>query len=205
LPRVEPGYEEVIEQFAAFNACEMHLVVNKERLGLNSNTYHSLAEAYARGAAQIVHLEDDVVPSPDALEYFTWAISYLTTHDPRHTHLLASGYNKPESEPDKALTHCTARRPIWTPWGWGVDRGRLGWLLEKWCHRNPKCFTCAFKSKYRNTRSELFPVLSRIQNIGYEDGENGRTPEWYRANHRTPWVASRLAAARFREPGDHGN
>ncbi len=31
--------------------------------------------------------------------------------------------------------------------------------------------------------------LSRIQNIGYELGENGRTPEWYRAHHRTPWVA----------------
>jgi hypothetical protein len=33
------------------------------------------------------------------------------------------------------------------------------------------------------------PVLSRIQNIGYELGENGRTSEWYRANHRTPCVA----------------
>jgi hypothetical protein len=35
----------------------------------------------------------------------------------------------------------------------------------------------------------VFPILSRIQNIGYEMGENGRTPEWYCANHRTPWVA----------------
>ena len=31
--------------------------------------------------------------------------------------------------------------------------------------------------------------VSRIQNIGYELGENSRTAEWYRANHRTPWVA----------------
>ncbi len=35
----------------------------------------------------------------------------------------------------------------------------------------------------------MFPALSRIQNIGYELGENGRSAEWYRKNHRTPWVA----------------
>jgi len=35
----------------------------------------------------------------------------------------------------------------------------------------------------------MFPVLSRIQNIGLELGENSRTAEWYRANHRTAWVA----------------
>ena len=79
--------------------------------------------------------------------------------------------------------------PIWTPWGWAVDRKRLTWLIVNWCFRNRKCFTCQFRSQYRRTRREVFPVLSRIQNIGYEKGENGRTPEWYRANHRTPWVA----------------
>ncbi|MDF1845364.1 MAG: hypothetical protein P1U77_28465, partial [Rubripirellula sp.] len=30
----------------------------------------------------------------------------------------------------------------------------------------------------------------RLQNIGYEMGENGWTPQWYRVNHRTPWVAT---------------
>ena len=62
---------------------------------------------------------------------------------------------------------------------------------------NPKCFTCKIKSQYRRTRRELFPVLSRIQNIGYDLGENGRTPEWYRANHRAPWVAGQLDATEF--------
>ena len=51
---------------------------------------------------------------------------------------------------------------------------------------NPKCFTCKIKSQYRRTRRKLFSVLSRIQSIGYDQGENGRTAEWYRANHRTP-------------------
>jgi hypothetical protein len=40
---------------------------------------------------------------------------------------------------------------------------------------NPKCFTCKIKAQYRRTRRVLLPVLSRIQNIGYELGENNRT------------------------------
>ena len=62
---------------------------------------------------------------------------------------------------------------------------------------NSKSFTCKIKAQYRRTRSELFPVLSRIQNIGYDLGENNRSPEWYRANHRTPWVAGQVASETF--------
>jgi len=40
-------------------------------------------------------------------------------------------------------------------------------------------------------------VLSRIQNIGYELGENGRTAEWYREYHRTEWVAEKLTPIQF--------
>ena len=32
-----------------------------------------------------------------------------------------------------------------------------------------------------------------MQNIGYELGENRRSPQWYRANHRTEWVAGSIA------------
>ena len=78
-----------------------------------------------------------------------------------------------------------------------MDRSRLTWLLANWCTGNPKCFTCKIKAQYRRTRRELFPVLSRIQNIGYDLGENGRTAEWYRANHRTPWVAGRVTNGQF--------
>lgn len=49
---------------------------------------------------------------------------------------------------------------IWTPWGWAVDRSRLTWLIVNWCFRNRKCFTCQFRSQYRRTRREVFPVLS---------------------------------------------
>ncbi len=87
-----------------------------------------------------------------------------------------------------------------------MDRSRLAWLLANWCTGNSKCFTCKIKAQFRRTRRELFPVLSRIQNIGYELGGNSRTAEWYRANHRTPWVAMGEPRSSFacatRSPGD---
>ena len=89
--------------------------------------------------------------------------------------------------------------------GWAADRPRLTWLIVNWCFRNRKCFTCQFRSQYRRTRREVFPILSRVQNIGYEMGENGRTPEWYRANHQTPWVAGEVPAAAFQWLGSRPN
>lgn len=107
-----------------------------------------------------------------------------------HQILLASGCNKPKSEARPEQSHTCQTRPIWSPWGWAVHRRRLVWLIANWCSRKKKCFTCRFRAHYRRTRRELFPMLSRIQNIGYELGDNSRTAEWYHANHRTPWVAT---------------
>jgi hypothetical protein len=107
-----------------------------------------------------------------------------------HQILLALGYNKPKSEPRPDQSHACHTRPIWSPWGWAVDRRRLVWLIANWCTRNRKCFTCQFKQHYRRTRREVFPTLSRIQNIG-------RTLECYRANHRTPCVAGAIASRAF--------
>jgi hypothetical protein len=193
LPNVEPGHEEVIDAFRQWSACESRLAVNKERMGLNRNTQEALVRALLLRANVIVHLEDDTVPSPDALRYFDWAVREILIPDVKskdcHQITLASGYNKPKSQPRPDQSHLCDTRPIWTPWGWAMDRSRLSWLLANWCTGNSKCFTCKIKAQYRRTRRELFPVLSRIQNIGYDLGENGRSAEWYRANHRAPWVA----------------
>ena len=63
--------------------------------------------------------------------------------------------------------------------------------------RNPERLTCKIKSQYRRTRRELFPVLSHIQNIGHDLGESNRTPDQYRANHRTPWLAGQMTIGGF--------
>lgn len=199
LANVEPGVDEVIEQFRSWNACESRLIVNDERRGLNLNTQEVLVRAFKLRADIIVHLEDDTVPSPDALRYFHWAITIVLKSADDNL-LLASGYNKPAAGPGDS--HATGTRPIWCPWGWGVDRKRLSWLLSRWCTKNPKCFTCRIKQQYRGIRREIFPFLSRIQNIGYELGENDRTPQWYQDHHRSEEVAGQLPREHYQLPGN---
>ena len=81
LPNVEPGNDEVIAAFREWDACESRLVVNDKRLGLNKNTHDAVYQAFKLRADVMLHLEDDTVPSPDALHYFDWAVRELLIPD----------------------------------------------------------------------------------------------------------------------------
>jgi hypothetical protein len=48
----------------------LRLVVNEKRLGLKRNTYEAVFRAFKLRADVTLHLEDDTIPSPDALRYF---------------------------------------------------------------------------------------------------------------------------------------
>jgi len=66
-----------------------------------------------------------------------------------------------------------------------------------WWTRNLNCVARNFRSPYERLQKKLLPVLSSIHNIGYELGENSHTAEWYRANHRTPWVATMVVGMKY--------
>ena len=201
LPSVEPGDDGVRAAFESWSACESRPQWNAKRLGLNANTRSALERARALKPTVVVHLEDDTVPSHDALDYFAWAVREIVQPKRRgqrnHTISIAAGWNKPATAPTEADRWRCLTRKIWTTWGWAVDASTLNWLLVHWCPKNPRCFSCKFKETYSATRNEVFPVLSRIQNIGYEMGENRRTPQWYRDHHRAPWVAGELPPGEF--------
>lgn len=85
------------------------------------------------------------------------------------------------------------------PWGWAVDRTRLTGLIVNWCFRNRKCFTRQFRSQYRRTGREVFPILSLMQNIGDEKGEkrsdagvvSGQpSDDWGRREYEFPTIFS---------------
>ncbi|WP_144971489.1 hypothetical protein [Bremerella volcania] len=82
--------------------------------------------------------------STDALRYFDWVVRELLIPHVKSPDgcqiLLASGYNKPRREPPPDRSYDCETRPIWTPWGWAVDRSHLTWLIVNWCFRNLKCF-----------------------------------------------------------------
>ena len=91
-----------------------------------------------------------------------------------------------------------APRPIWSPWGWAVDRKRLTWLIvigtsetgsASLANSAPSTAAPAARS-IRCSAASRTSATRWVRTIG--------RPEWYRANHRTEWVASTTGGT------DHG-
>lgn len=171
-------------------------IVNDSRLGLNRNTYavlsrclYDLRDIRVDG---ILHIEDDTVLSPDALRYYMWA---LRTYGNDEDVFTISGYNKTKKPPEPK-DHANVKSRQWfTCWGWAASLHRVAEMLRMWSFKNPKSFATHQNKVVRGRRWEVYPVVSRVQNIGYRCGENGRSEGWYRKNHRTPYVATTI------EPG----
>jgi len=166
-------------------------VINDSRLGLNRNTHAVIARCLQENktAHAILHIEDDTVLSPDAILYYKWALSRYGD-DPRI--FTISGYNKTVNPPTLEQWSEVDTRYWFTCWGWAAMRHRIVEILDSWSFKNPKSFACHLNQKVRKRRKEVYPVVSRIQNIGYNHGENGRCWQWYYEHHRSPYVADRV-------------
>lgn len=170
----EPN-QDVIDVVNDITFIETKLVVNKERLGVRRNPFNVLDRAF-QDADFVVHLEDDLIVSPDALDLANW---YYDTFKDDPTKYMAYGFFNYESdmdEPEEIIQHarfnglgwCTFKtnwnkwfRPIWFDddinkrvWGpntWGWD-----WSVQAVC-----------KTEGLNT---LIPSFGRSNHIGREGG-----------------------------------
>jgi hypothetical protein len=136
-------------------------------LGFKASDYH-------------IHLEDDTVPSPDALRWFEWAgrnASPMT--------LTVSGYNQHGGE---AAPNMAAWRKWFTPWGWATWREHWEkYLLPAW----DTSFWDGGVQRIRDNlgMGEMFPRVSRIQNIGATRGAFCPSEDFHRENHHATRVA----------------
>lgn len=136
-------------------------------LGFEASGYH-------------VHLEDDTVPSVDALRWFEWAgrnASPMT--------LTVSAYNQHGGE---AEPNFCGYRKWFTPWGWAT--WRYAW--DK--HLQPAWDNSFWDGGVQRIRDnlgmgEVFPRVSRIQNIGATRGTFCPSEDFHRENHHATRVA----------------
>jgi hypothetical protein len=137
-------------------------------LGFKASDYH-------------IHLEDDTVPSPDALRWFEWAGRHASPMT-----LTVSGYNQHggEAEPNMAYF-----RHWFTPWGWATWRSHWEkYLLPGW----DTSFWDGGVQRIRDNlgMGEMFPRVSRIQNIGATRGAFCPSEYFHRENHHANRVAT---------------
>lgn len=191
----EPTNDEVISLAKNFRPQRSFVIINPKPYGCNLNIFQCLAIGFDNNDFHI-HLEDDTIPAKDFLVYCEWAKNQYINDQ---TIFSISGYvninNKTEhySQPSDNI-HLIKRRNWFTPWGWATWRNRWDSVKNElyngiitdtkysWdhlLHRN-------IKDKY-----EVYPAVSRIQNIGAENGTYVPNPQWHKSHQYNEfWLES---------------
>ena len=186
--------DETQEQVNAVARYGFEPFVYPSRQGCNLAIGKAFAYGFADEQADFhVHLEDDTVPTRDCLRWFAWARDRYRG-DP--SVMNVSGYQRVSN---RRLAECGLRR-WFTPWGWATWRDRWAGLAAGWAAHEPS-WDVVVNHALRAGRYEVFPTVSRIQNIGAERGTHVPSSEWHAANHHVAETADDLVS-NFTAPVD---
>lgn len=197
---LEPGNQEVLQLAQGFNASRHNSVhQNANILGCHPNIRSALRSGFQHGEF-VVLLEDDIVLSKDSLVWFVHAMNkYRNDPTVFSVSTYGDTCHASSEVIESDLFFSSSRRKHFTPWGWGmwkdryddISRDYSGWdtqmnfqvhmatdnsgtvSLFRVPATNFKCY--CFQVNYakeglRKARHEVFPVLSRSNNIGLEQG-----------------------------------
>ena len=160
------------------------------RVGCNAAIMNAFAYGFQVMESEFhLHFEDDTVPTRDALRWFAWA---RDAYRDQARIMNVSGYQRVSNG---CLDECGARR-WFTPWGWGVWRDRWDGLAAGWVRDDATSWDVVVNHVLRAGRHEVFPTVSRIQNIGAERGTHVPSAEWHAANHRVAVTADDITGVK---------
>lgn len=152
------------------------LIVKKHRShkGCNGNTLSALVHGFSIGN-YVVHVEDDILLAPDALEFSEWASQFES--DPK---IFTIGlWRHPKGwMPDQ-------KRP-WIPgherkadgadgfhvWGWATWKSRWVEIEKAWTKGDDRTasWDTVMSTTVRGNRLSLLPYIARANNIGSDLG-----------------------------------
>jgi hypothetical protein len=190
LAHIEPGDEEVHALIRAIDFAECRRVENPYVQDVSLNTENALRHGFLM-ADYVIHIEDDIVCAPDALRYYEWCRERYRD-DPRV--FSVTGYNRRSTPAPPEESHTVRLRQWFHPWGvatwkdrWERFQGQLfGCRADPWAVYLNKTY-CSGGSPPQC--HEVYPELSRSQNIGLEKARSSRSPEWYREHHMLKYWA----------------
>lgn len=194
---VTPEMESIALSFAS-NKANRYVTVRTSRLGPHANKRLALKHAFdTHNASFAMLLEDDVILARDALLFMEYARRTYAHDDSVFTVTGYANNCKKEGCTIASVFHnALGRRRHYTPWFWGTWRNRWIEIMEAgWSGWDVEMnFALDAKRNIRNSdidrglrrdRYEIFPVLSRSNNIGFENGFHSHsfTPEQMKAMH----------------------
>ena len=154
--------------------------VSPAHLGCGAAILYAMTYGFEQSDFHI-HLEDDTVPSPDCLRWFEWAGRNATSKT-----LTISGYNQHGGE---AQESACGFRQWFTPWGWATWKSNFDkYLKPSW---DPSFWDGGVQRiREKLGMGEMFPHVSRIQNIGAERGTFCPGPEFHKEHQHATRVAT---------------
>jgi hypothetical protein len=184
-------YQVFDKYFWLFKDLNMVCMLHTEKLGCAGNTKWCLNNSFLNNETHTIHLEDDVLVSPNYLEYMEWAADQLLKDN---TIFAASPFIRECHRPFIRSNPNTACLRNWFEPGGGFvitrkrydeidenggvfgvdyidDEGRHPMCFgDKWLnhiHRNDMgSWGWVFGKYFANGRPTLYPCISRVRNIG---------------------------------------
>jgi hypothetical protein len=183
LPNVEPGCEEVVEAARGIDFAECKVTLNAQPLGIARNTYQAWENGFQHGDF-IVHIEDDTVPARDCLAYMEHCRRTYATDEA----VFSVATYRRESCPDSEY-YALARRSAYSCWLVGTWKSRWEWAKSDWSSQRNGYATHLAKRVTQHGLHEIYPLLSRSQNIGAERGQNCPSASWHQQHcHTEHWA-----------------
>lgn len=189
----EPKNIEVIELAQSFRPYQTKLIINPRLYGCNINIFQCLSLGFLNNDYHI-HLEDDTIPGKDTLLYFEWARHQFKNDQ---NIFSISGYvnvdNKTEHYKEKSDdVTLVSKRQWFTPWGWATWKDRWNSLQPVLASAlNTNYSWDVTVHRFCGQRKEIFPRVSRIQNIGAELGTFVPSASWHHTHqYNNFWIES---------------
>lgn len=187
-PSIDYYCDEVVDEIKKVDFVDKDVHINKPRRGCNGNTLFAINRGMDIGFSNFVlHIEDDTVLTRDALQYFIYMFNKY--HDDEGV-MGICGHNKTNTF-DETYIHSYFERHWFCPWGcgfwgtkWNIDKwppsplayASWDWLLNEGLFNHGK-----FK--------QIYPVISRVQNIGALNGVHVPSADWHAENHYSPYTS----------------
>jgi len=172
----EPN-QAVIDVIRSVDFIPTTVIVNRDRLGVRQNPYNCIQRAFDDGSTFNVHLEDDIILSPDTLQLASWYYKEYKDKPLTHLNYGMFNYKSNPDEPDKiqviegkfiGLGWCTFKE-CWNKWYkpyWFDDKINA----EVWSPQTVGWdWSIAAIAKTDNLTS-LQPLTSRTNHIGRVGG-----------------------------------
>ena len=173
----------------------VNILINDPPIGCNNNTLKAWQYGF-QNYDRIIHLEDDTVPCIDAIQFL---LSNLDQYHADPNIFSISGYNKTE---DITTTHLEDTETVnhFTCWGIGLWKNKSDILIDNWIqHSDRHNRSMSWYShindniiKKNSNMLQVRPLISRIQNIGAEEGSWVPSCFWHYHHHRSPYTSNDL-------------